>query len=158
MLKYAFPLTGAYKNQYSPIARSEPMKNLTRTLVATALLAAPAFGLACEYPERPKLPDGSSASKEEMIAAQTAVKAFLAAVDEYLVCIEQEEKDAIAALPEIDEANEEAVTGRDAEIKRRDDLLSKRFDAANEEKFVFGEKWNQQVRAYNDSRAEQKSE
>ena len=117
-----------------------------------------AFGFACEYPERPTLPDGSSASKEQMIAAQTSVKAFLAAVDEYLTCIEEEEKDAIAALPEIDESDEEAVKGREAEIKRRDDLLSKRFEAANEEKFLFGEKWNQQVRAYNDRRAEKKAE
>ena len=134
------------------------MKNSTKTVIATVLFAFPAFGFACEYPERPTLPDGSVASKEQMIAAQTSVKAFLAAVDEYLTCIEEEEKEAIAALPEIDESDEEAVTGREAEIKRRDDLLSKRFDAANEEKFLFGEKWNQQVRAYNDRRAETKAD
>lgn len=124
------------------------MKNLTRIFTATVIFALPAFGLACEYPERPELPDGNAASKQEMIAAQTAVKAFLAAVDEYLVCIEQEEKDAIAALDNPDEET----------IKRRDELLAKRFDAANEEKFLFGEQWNQQVRAYNARKAEQKSE
>jgi len=134
------------------------MKNLITVMTATLLFAAPVLGLACDYPDRPTLPDGSTASKEDMIAAQSDVKAFLAAVDEYLDCIEQEEKDAIAALPEIDESDEEAVAGREAEIKRRDDLLSKRFDAANEEKFLFGEKWNQQVRAYNDRRAEKKAE
>lgn len=134
------------------------MKNLITVMTATLLFAAPVLGLACDYPDRPTLPDGSTASKEDMIAAQSDVKAFLAAVDEYLDCIEQEEKDAIAALPEIDESDEEAVAGREAEIKRRDDLLSKRFDAANEEKFLFGEKWNQQVRAYNDRRAEEKAE
>lgn len=134
------------------------MKNPTRSVIATVLFVLPAFGFACEYPERPTLPDGNTASKEQMIAAQASVKAFLAAVDEYLTCIEEEEKDAIAALPEIDESDEEAVKGREAEIKRRDDLLSKRFDAANEEKFLFGEKWNQQVRAYNDRRAEKKAE
>lgn len=130
------------------------MKNLITAMTATCLFAAPAFSLACDYPERPTLPDGSTAAKEDMIAAQTDVKAFLAAVDEYLLCIEQEEKDAIEALPEIDESDEEAVASRDAEIKRRDDLLSKRFDAANEEKFLFGEKWNQQVRAYNARKSE----
>ena len=130
------------------------MKNLITAMTATFLFAAPAFGLACDYPERPTLPDGSTAAKEDMIAAQTDVKAFLAAVDEYLLCIEQEEKDAIEALPEIDESDEEAVASRDAEIKRRDDLLSKRFEAANEEKFLFGEQWNQQVRAYNARKSE----
>ena len=125
------------------------MKNLTKSVVATVLFSVPALGLACEYPERPSLPDGSTASKEDMIAAQTAVKGFLANVDGYLDCIEQQEKDAIAAMPEVDEADEEASKAREEEIKRRDDLLTKRFDAANEEKFLFGEQWNQQVRAYN---------
>lgn len=121
------------------------MKNLTRIVAASALFALPALGLACEYPERPALPDGGTASKDQMIAAQKAVKAFLTAVDEYLNCIEQEEKDAIAAMENPDEET----------IKRRDDLLSKRFDAANEEKFLFGEQWNQQVRAYNEQKSGQ---
>ena len=124
------------------------MKKVIRAVAATVLFAAPAFGLACEYPERPTLPDGSAASKDEMITAQRAVKAFLASVDEYLNCIEQEEEDAIAAMDNPDEET----------IKRRDELLSKRFDAANEEKFLFGEKWNQQVRAYNAQKSGQNSQ
>ena len=124
------------------------MKKVIRAVAATVLFAAPAFGLACEYPERPTLPDGSAASKDEMISAQRAVKAFLASVDEYLNCIEQEEEDAIAAMDNPDEET----------IKRRDELLSKRFDAANEEKFLFGEKWNQQVRAYNAQKSGQNSQ
>jgi hypothetical protein len=124
------------------------MKIVIRAVAATVLFAAPAFGLACEYPERPTLPDGSAASKDEMITAQKAVKAFLASVDEYLNCIEQEEEDAIAAMDNPDEET----------IKRRDELLSKRFDAANEEKFLFGEKWNQQVRAYNAQKSGQNSQ
>lgn len=124
------------------------MKNLTITATATLLFAVPSFGFACEYPERPALPDGSAASKEDMIAAQTAVKGFLAAVEEYLDCIEQEEKDARAAMDNPDEDT----------IRRRDELLSKRFDAANEEKFLFGERWNQQVRAYNERRSAKNSD
>ena len=139
MLKYAILLTGANNNPMRPTSGSDLMKNLTRIIAASALFAFPALGPACEYPERPTLPDGGTASKDEMIAAQSAVKAFLASIDEYLTCIEQEEKDAIAALDNPDEET----------IKRRDELLSKRFDAANEEKFLFGEQWNQQVRAYN---------
>ena len=122
------------------------MKNLTRIVITAVLFASPAIGFACEYPERPVLPDGSTASKQQMIEAQAAVKAFLAAIDEYLDCIEQQEKDAVAAMDSPDEET----------IRRRDELLSKRFDAANEEKFLFGEQWNQQVRAYNAHRSEQK--
>jgi hypothetical protein len=124
------------------------MKNLIKLLVISVVLSLPAISLACDYPERPTLPDGGSAAKEDMIAAQSAVKSFLAAVDEYLGCIEQEEKVAIEAMDNPDEET----------IKRRDDLLAKRFDAANEEKFMFGEQWNQQVRAYNAAKSAGSSE
>lgn len=124
------------------------MKNLIKFLVVSVVLSLPVISLACDYPERPTLPDGGTAAKEDMIAAQSAVKGFLAAIDEYLTCIEQEEKAAIEAMDNPDEET----------IKRRDDLLAKRFDAANEEKFMFGEQWNQQVRAYNEAKSAAKSE
>lgn len=122
------------------------MNNLTKISVALTFFSAPV--LACDYPERPSLPDGNTAAKEEMIAAQSSVKDFLSKVDDYLACIEQEEKDAIAAMDDPDEET----------IKRRDELLTKRFDAANEEKFLFGEQWNQQVRAYNAQRQANQNE
>jgi len=124
------------------------MKNLIKSLVVFAALALPAMSIACDYPDRPTLPDGATASKEDMIAAQSTVKSFLAAIDEYLICIETDEKAAIAGLDDPDEET----------LKRRDDLLSKRFDAANEEKFMFGERWNLQVRAYNAARSTNTSE
>jgi hypothetical protein len=124
------------------------MKNLIKFLAVSVVLSLPAISIACDYPERPTLPDGGTAAKEDMIAAQSAVKGFLAAVDEYLTCIEQEEKAAIEAMDNPDEET----------IKRRDDLLAKRFDAANEEKFMFGEQWNQQVRAYNAAKSAGSSE
>jgi hypothetical protein len=106
------------------------MKNLMKAVAATVLFALPAAGFACDYPERPTMPDGSTAPKEDMIAAQSAVKAFLAAVDEYLICIEQEEKDATDAMPEVDESDEEAVKLREEEIKRRDQLPKRRSNVA----------------------------
>ena len=124
------------------------MNYLTKLTVATVTMFVPALAFTCDYPERPSLPDGNTAPKEDMIAAQGAVKEFLAGVDEYLICIEKEEKDAVDAMEDPDEET----------LKRRDELLSKRFDAANEEKFLFGEQWNQQVRAYNAKRQAEKSE
>ena len=124
------------------------MNNLIKFLAVSVILSLPAVSIACDYPERPTLPDGGTAAKEDMIAAQSAVKGFLAAVDEYLTCIEQEERAAIEAMDNPDEET----------IKRRDDLLAKRFDAANEEKFMFGEQWNQQVRAYNAAKSAGSSE
>ena len=105
----------------------------------TVLLALPAA--ACDYPARPDIPDGAAASKDEMLAASASVKDYLAKVDEYLTCIEDEEKAAIESMA--DEPNDE-------ELRRRNDMLNKRFDAANEEKALVGEMFNQQVRAFNE--------
>ena len=111
---------------------------------ALVLLAAP-LAFACDYPDRPAIPDGSTASKEAMLAAKAAVTAYLEGVDTYLTCIESEEKAAIAELDSPDQA----------ELERRDDMLSKKFDAANDEKALVGEEFNQQVRAYNAARQAQ---
>ena len=106
-----------------------------------AMLAAP-LASACDYPERPTIPDGSTASKDEMMAAKNDVSTFLAGVDEYLTCIESSEKAAVAEMENPDPA----------ELQRRDEMLGKKFNAANDEKALLGEEFNQQVRAYNAAR------
>ncbi|MDH3533135.1 MAG: hypothetical protein OEO82_09410 [Gammaproteobacteria bacterium] len=105
------------------------------------LLAAP-LTFACDYPERPTIPDGSTASKEQMLDAKADVSSYLAGVDEYLTCLESAEKAAVAEMDSPDPA----------ELERRDEMLGKKFDAANDEKALVGEEFNQQVRAYNAAR------
>ena len=112
-------------------------KKLPIFLAASLLISAPA--LACDYPERPAIPDGSTASKDDMLSAAASVKGYLADVDTYLTCIEAAEKAAIEAM---DNPTEE-------ELASRVEMLDKRFEAANEEKALLGEMFNQQVRAYN---------
>ena len=85
------------------------------------------------------MPDGATASKDDLLAAKTNVQDFMAAVDEYLRCVEADEKEAAAKL---DNPSKD-------DLKRRDSMLSKKFDAANEEKELVGEQFNQQIRAYN---------
>lgn len=119
------------------------MNKLIKIAIGSVLLIAAPITFACDYPEKPSVPDGSTASKEELLAAKDDVSAYLAGVDDYLTCIETAEKEAIAAL------GEEAGT---EDLKRRDQMLSSKFDAANEEKALVGEEFNQQVRAYNAAR------
>ena len=118
------------------------MKQKTAFVIGGLVLLAATGAFARDYPERPRIPDGSTASKDEMMAAKGEVSAFLAGVDEYLTCIESSEKEAVAALENPDPA----------ELQRRDEMLSKKFDAANDEKALVGEEFNQQVRAYNAAR------
>ena len=55
--------------------------------------------LACERPSAPSsIPDGATASKEDMLAAKKAVDAFKSGMEEYLTCEKSSaKKDAGAA-------------------------------------------------------------
>lgn len=122
------------------------MNRYSTIVFGVAILLASSLGLACDYPERPHIPDGEAASKDELLAAKSGVQNFIAAVDEYLTCIEDQEKSAIEDMPDVSEE----------ELQRRNDLLNKKFDAANEEKALVGEQFNQQIRAYNQKLQERK--
>ena len=117
--------------------------NMTiRNAVACCVLLACPVTYACDYPQRPTIPNGSTASKDELMLAKEDVNTYLAGVDEYLTCIETDETAAVAALDDPDPAA----------LKRRDEVLEKKFDAANDEKALVGEQFNLQVRAYNAAR------
>lgn len=105
----------------------------------SALFLAGTFALACDYPDRPHIPDGATATKDELLAAKAAVQSYVAGVDEYLLCVENDEK---ASVAELEDPSAEV-------LQRRDELLNKKFDAANEEKALVGEQFNQQIRIYN---------
>ena len=122
------------------------MNKLIKISFGTLFLLASSIAFACDYPERPSIPDGSAASKDELIAAKDSVQDFMAKVDEYLNCIESDEK---AAVEEMDNPSEEV-------LQRRDEMLNKKFDAANDEKALIGEQFNQEIRAYNKKLQESK--
>jgi len=72
-------------------------------LVSVAILCAlgstPVF--ACDRPSAPSsIPDGSTASKEEMLAAKKAVDAFKSGVEAYLEC-EKSSPKKVAANAEL---------------------------------------------------------
>lgn len=116
------------------------MTKITQFSIGSLFFLAGSLAFACDYPERPAIPDGSTANKEDLLAAKSSVQEFIAGVDEYLTCVETEEK---AAVENLDNPTPE-------ELQRRDEMLNKKFDAANEEKVLLGEQFNQQIRAYNE--------
>ena len=120
------------------------MNKFFRPALGATLVLASFTVFACDYPERPFIPDGATASKEELLAAKDGVQTFLASVDEYLQCVELEDQ---ATLASMDDATPE-------ERAEHDKSMNRKFDAANEEKAMVGEQFNQQVRAYNGKRKE----
>lgn len=118
------------------------MNRIFRITLGAIFFLTSSLAIACAYPDRPHIPEGGTASKEDMLAAKSDVQTFLAAVDEYLRCVEAEEK---AAIDSLEDPDQEA-------LRERDLALNRKFDAANEEKALVGEQFNQQVRAYNAQR------
>jgi len=68
------------------------------SILLIALGVGPAFA-DCTAPDETKvaIPSGAQATRDEMIAAQTAVRAFDAAVAAYSDCLKQDEAAQIAA-------------------------------------------------------------
>jgi len=120
------------------------MPNKTISSVTLACLLIASSALACDYPERPDVVDGASASRDQMIATQKAVKDFQAAMETYLGCIDKEEKAAVAALGEVDEDT----------LKQRTVVFNKRYNAAVDELNLVAAEFNEQVRAYKENNAE----
>jgi hypothetical protein len=120
------------------------MKRTVQIALGAWLVLSAGFAVACDYPARPHIPDGNEANKEDMLAAKNAVQDFLAAVDEYLRCVEADEQAAYAEVP--------ADQRSESERQERELALNRKFDAANEEKVLVGEQFNKQVRAYNAKR------
>ena len=101
-----------------------------------------AFGIqsafACDYPERVSIPNGTTATKEEMLEGQRGVKAYVATMEVYLECILEEEKRARAAIEDLSPEDEQ----------EREDLLNKKYNAAVDEMERTAAQFNVEVQAY----------
>lgn len=114
------------------------MSKTTAFALITAFIAMSPTALGCDYPKRAKVPNGATATKQEMLEGQQQVKAYMAAMDEYLACIEKEESETQASMPELTE-EERSV---------RSAALTKKHNAAVEEMELIAARFNEAVRAY----------
>lgn len=114
------------------------MKNFIKLLSGITLLFGIQSALACEYPERVSIPNGTTATKEEMLEGQRGVKTYVEAMEAYLECIVDEEKQARAAIEEMS-ADEE---------QQREDMLNKKYNAAVDELERTAAQFNVEVQAY----------
>ena len=121
------------------------MRNLALLIAPFLLAASVAAHAACVYPQAPQnFPNGKTATKEEMLTAQTAVKAYSTEVqDVYLGCLEKEQNDAIAAL---DSSDAEAYAQKKAAIE---DIHAKKHNAAVDELSAIAARWSDEIKAFN---------
>lgn len=108
---------------------------MLRPIQLTILMAAAIFvsqaNAECSQPDAANIPDGATATSEEMVEAQTFVKQYIADMELYLACLDQQE----AAL-------EEPPTPEQAQEHTR--LHNGAVDSMES----VAAKFNEQVRAY----------
>jgi len=114
------------------------MYKLAKLTFSVSLLFAAQAAFACDYPDRVMVPNGNTATKEEMVVGQRGVKKYVADMEIYLECIVAEEKVARDTLGEM-EADQE---------QEREDLLNKKYNAAVDEMERLAAQFNSEVQAY----------
>jgi len=113
-----------------------------RSSILAAIATLAAFGAAsataCIYPRPPEnVPDGRTATYDQMVEGQTAVKAFDADVTAYTACL-QMERDSLLADPELDEVRRSEIAA----------MYVKKNDAAVDEVQSIADRFNEQLRAF----------
>jgi hypothetical protein len=115
------------------------MKSLLAAVVVTSLFAAPAFAV-CSYPKAPeKIPDGNTATLEEMLAAKTAVDAYNKEIESYLSCLNLEYSAQLTA---------EGSKLTDAQKKELEKRQTQKHNAAVDEDEQVAARLNEQIRIY----------
>jgi len=114
---------------------------MIRLINASCIIAIIFFAsvaLACDYPERTTIPNGATATKDEMVTGQKGVKKFMADMEVYLACIEEEDEQNRAGIEEPDPIVD----------AQRDEMLVKKHNAAVEDMEKLAAQFNEEVRAY----------
>jgi hypothetical protein len=107
------------------------MRVLT-SLILTAIASGYGLaGAACEAPSPVTMPDGATSTRDQMLAAQTQVRAYQAAMNEFVTCLDSE----------VDAQGEQAP----AEFKS---LMVERHNAAVTEMEAAAAAFNEQLRAF----------
>ncbi len=115
------------------------MKALFAIAAVAALTAGPVFA-DCSYPPPPeKLPDGNSATMEEMVTAQKAVKQYDKDVNDYVSCIKREHEEAVS------KAGDKLTPDQKAQMER---VEIQKHNAAIDQLQSIADRFNGQVRIY----------
>ena len=115
------------------------MKHVLSALIVGATFAAAQAHAGCDYPTPPgQFPDGSLATKEEMLAAKGQVVKYNSDMDAYLGCIKTEYDASVAGLS----------SPTKEQLAKIEKTQSEKQDAALKEVTDVTERFNVQLRAW----------
>jgi hypothetical protein len=117
------------------------MKNLFLIAALAALTTGTAYAGDCAFPSPPeKIPDGRTATRQEMVDGKTAVTAYDKAINAYTTCLQQERDSRF--ISEADHLTAE----QKAQIDR---VLVERHNAAIDTLQSVADRFNEQLRIFN---------
>jgi hypothetical protein len=121
---------------------------ISASLVALgALIAAPSAFAACTHPLAPAhLPDGATATKDEMVAANQLVKQYMADMDAYLQCVDSE----APKVPTGKQTDEEKAKHAQAQK-----IVTEKHNAAVAEEEAMRDDWHNRLTAWKEKQAKQ---
>jgi len=114
------------------------MTKIIKIVCSASILFLAQSALACDYPTRVLIPNGSTATKDDMLAGQRGVKTYVSEMEVYLECIVAEEKAAIATMDGLEPEEEQ----------QREDMINKKYNAAVDEMERIAAQFNAEVQAY----------
>ena len=122
------------------------MKSASIVAVLPLMLAVSGLAQAqsgCVYPQAPQsFPDGATASKEDLMTAQTAIKTYQSAVEQsYLPGLEKEKNDSIGKLDAADEAYAQKKVALE-------EIHAKKHNAALDELQAVADRWKEEIAEY----------
>jgi hypothetical protein len=121
------------------------MKVLLAIATLAALSASPVYA-DCSYPPPPDhLPDGNTATLQDMVTAQKAVKDYDKAINAYVACIQLEHDDAVSKIAK------PGTKPTPEEKKNMDDMERveiQKHNAAIDQLQSVADRFNEQVKVY----------
>jgi hypothetical protein len=121
---------------------------LLPAMAYTVALAAGAAYADCPYPAAPaKIPDGATATLEEMLAGQKAVKEYEKSINDYNACIDKALEDDIA------KAGDQLKPQQKADMQK---IEAQKHNAAVDQLQSVADRFNEQIKVFKARTADKK--
>lgn len=148
MLKLLYPkpkrLVVGSREQNRGLERQLTMRTILKAAIAVSIIGSSPLAIACDYPTAIEIPNGATATKDEMVAGVNAFKEWQQALADYRECIKTETNDAIAALADSGASAEEQEQSKLALEKQ----LTQKHDASVDEEMTRAEDMNAQIKLF----------
>ena len=115
-------------------------------IASTAVLSAGTAYADCSYPTPPDhIPDGNTATLQEMVEAQKAVKEYDKAINAYVACIQLERDDAVGKIAK---PGEKPTADQKKAMDDMERVEVQKHNAAIDQLQSVADRFNEQVKVY----------